>query len=1285
MANSINTNISAYYAQLNIGIASNTAQSSVSRLSSGNRIVKASDDVAALSTGTSLRTQVTSLKTALTNAAQGTSLLQVADGALSQVTEILQRQKAIALQAGSGSLTDTDRGYLNQEFQALSAEIDRLAESANFNGVKLVNGGLSSNAAVTSNTTAATAGVSRISFNGNIAVGERLVINGVSLRASNSASSGTSFQVGGNITGTLDNLAAHLNSLADNASYNSSIGAAVYSRDGNSLVITARAGGSASNSLRVTDTATTAVTSITAGNAAFVAGNSVVTITSTAHGLSTGDVITLGNNANSNGDAGANGIANHNLFGKHTITVTGENTFTIDTGVEAGTALVATPITGFTVAAQGVQSTISINLGINKGYAAGQVVTLSGLAQITSGTGTIEAAEMNGDRTLIAYDDVTGIATFLSDAITDAQGTGVSTTGGGSAGVVTATTNATALSYKLASATSNGQAEITGASRQSYFNLFGTTTGLTSATSVIANATATGNAPFQVGNALTLQVDGVTKTLHTFATGDTLQSVVDGINNNKGTTGVGAALIRSGATYNIRLSYEGTSTNVIVDGGANYNSDTAAAGQTLVGSGVNLSAATGGTVGATAGASDRYALVFSSYFDVLTNAGGTSGDVINVATGNIATSVVTAASPSANTAPFRVGDSLTVKQNGQSSTLHTFGLTDTLADILESINSKTADTGIYAALSGSTGAYGIRLYSSSDAPATDVFTVDAGAGLVSLTGIGLNNKSSLTTTGATLTRSTVTSLTGGADNGLSQGSVSVTGSVGDNILAGYGSNISQSKAEVAVILTQNAVAGDTITVGDRSFTFTSNTSRASNEILIGSSVTETIDNAISTINAYSKNGNAVAEEAYQMGQIDLSRNGSSIVFKGKTLGNVYALDGTTAANIGQTITGASRTNGGDLNNASSTYGVDVTGITNADFNGKVTGFKATYKDTPDTIDLSVKIGDFTYTAKNVDVTVASDTRIRLYSDTVGGKNGGFFDIQLDAGNVASFSNQAGATAVANRLDSAFSSLSFNQKRAVSSYAAGGSIIVSNTVTGSLAGTKVSAQLSDFSAVKLTNLSVTAPSGSNTDAKISLTINGVDFSTASGLGSRLGANQTYKLLSAEDPNQFVEFTTGDVAIELDTSAKASAAKAALVTAFGINADSAALSFQIGSTATDTLAVSIGSATTSSLYDGKTLDVLTQSNASSASTQLDKALQTVTTLRASVGALQSRFNFASANIQISIQNQDAARGELLDTDVATESTNYATAQVKIQAGISVLAQANQQLQNLLKLIQ
>jgi flagellin len=142
MTNSIISNTSAFNAQGNINTASDKAASSIARLSSGNRIVRASDDVAGLATGTALRTQVTTLRTALSNASQGSSLLQVADGALGQIIDILQRQKAIAAQAASGQLTDANRALLNQEFTALTAEVDRIATGTNFNGVQLLAGGL---------------------------------------------------------------------------------------------------------------------------------------------------------------------------------------------------------------------------------------------------------------------------------------------------------------------------------------------------------------------------------------------------------------------------------------------------------------------------------------------------------------------------------------------------------------------------------------------------------------------------------------------------------------------------------------------------------------------------------------------------------------------------------------------------------------------------------------------------------------------------------------------------------------------------------------------------------------------------------------------------------------------------------------------------------------------------------------------------------------------------------------------------------------------------------------
>jgi len=142
MTTSINTNISAFFAQRNLRAAGDASQSNIGRLSSGDRIIRAADDVAGLSVGTILRTNVNTLRSAVSNANQAGTLLQIADGGLANVTEILQRQKALATQATAGSLSDTERGFLNQEFQNLADELDRLVDNTKFNQVVLLDGSL---------------------------------------------------------------------------------------------------------------------------------------------------------------------------------------------------------------------------------------------------------------------------------------------------------------------------------------------------------------------------------------------------------------------------------------------------------------------------------------------------------------------------------------------------------------------------------------------------------------------------------------------------------------------------------------------------------------------------------------------------------------------------------------------------------------------------------------------------------------------------------------------------------------------------------------------------------------------------------------------------------------------------------------------------------------------------------------------------------------------------------------------------------------------------------------
>ncbi len=125
--------------------ASNHAQGkSLEKLSTGLRINRASDDAAGLSVSEQLRTQVRGLGRARSNAQDGIALLQIAEGAGNEISDILQRMRELAIQSANDTLTSTDRSYLDQEFTALTDEIDRIANSSQYNGQTLVAGGSSS-------------------------------------------------------------------------------------------------------------------------------------------------------------------------------------------------------------------------------------------------------------------------------------------------------------------------------------------------------------------------------------------------------------------------------------------------------------------------------------------------------------------------------------------------------------------------------------------------------------------------------------------------------------------------------------------------------------------------------------------------------------------------------------------------------------------------------------------------------------------------------------------------------------------------------------------------------------------------------------------------------------------------------------------------------------------------------------------------------------------------------------------------------------------------------------
>ena len=136
----ISTNIAANSAVRYLNVNSADQTSSLSKLASGSRISQASDDAAGLAISTRITSDVTTLTQAATNASHGISVLQTADGGAANISDILQRMKALASQSASGTVTDNERTYIDAEFSQLTEEINGISESTRYNGQSLLDG-----------------------------------------------------------------------------------------------------------------------------------------------------------------------------------------------------------------------------------------------------------------------------------------------------------------------------------------------------------------------------------------------------------------------------------------------------------------------------------------------------------------------------------------------------------------------------------------------------------------------------------------------------------------------------------------------------------------------------------------------------------------------------------------------------------------------------------------------------------------------------------------------------------------------------------------------------------------------------------------------------------------------------------------------------------------------------------------------------------------------------------------------------------------------------------------
>ena len=150
MAVRIFNNIPSLNAQRILGINNNRLAQSVERISSGIRINKGSDDAAGLAISEALRSDIRALRQAVRNANDGVSLLNVTEGALNESSSILIRLCELASQAATGTVGSTERQTIQLEFSALRSEVDRIAATTEFNGIKLVDGSLASSVTASS-------------------------------------------------------------------------------------------------------------------------------------------------------------------------------------------------------------------------------------------------------------------------------------------------------------------------------------------------------------------------------------------------------------------------------------------------------------------------------------------------------------------------------------------------------------------------------------------------------------------------------------------------------------------------------------------------------------------------------------------------------------------------------------------------------------------------------------------------------------------------------------------------------------------------------------------------------------------------------------------------------------------------------------------------------------------------------------------------------------------------------------------------------------------------------
>ncbi len=1197
------TSTDARAAQGSIGLASRAVTSAVKNLVSGT---KTDANVADLSVGTILATRVGTLRTAVSNAGQAKSLLETAKGALDVVLELLQKQKSLAVKSSDDSLSDNERGFLNQEFQALVSEIDRISTTANFNGKSLLDGSISGNAG-----TSTTTGLANEQYS--------------LLEAKDITSTGTV------ASGSLQNSNATV--LENYITFGEPSG------DGNiTISLDADRLDSATGGTAVVQTVTVAV--LDADTAAQVSAKVVAAINSAVSGATDSSYENFAQfDFASNSTDGVMTIKAKEAGSF--LNLMGISVYDGGFGVTATLGTTNTNIENITQSAEQLITQGAVTAGaegIFKAVSANNIADKAINAVLTIGTPSTASGSANGVKQL-STTVISGILGSAGGSANQAtmQIVGVGSGGGGADNNVSFGGATITVGSGADSTTNVDQAAIT------------TITGQAAAIAVKLQA---------LSDAGTIGTNDYAS-YDFIAVGDTITAT---LKYNGTLLGAGFASLEGAGTF------DGTAANGATAGASGTRDSMTFGGQTVIfAENADYIAVTG----AVANTTFIDTALFATQGAQVTKLTSVLNDLSIAAAGNL--------------------DEYTFTETVAGTTIqavHTlFGATIAVADVL--VEGVDTNNRISASPAATTGIAGVADVGS--------LTIKDGAGATIGTAIAFTQAANATATAYTAADIAATIVSAyNADRTSASRYFDLTDNLDGTI------NV--------VGLTAGTDLNDYTIAIDRQFA-TQYTATLSGEVLADATDTE-FSNITLALQGTNK---------------DIAP--SDLTFDANLLGSATNLKGTFTLGTGND--GAS-----DVNNNTAQFTVDVNGSTYTSNVIQLTG-SAAATTVSNTIEAGTKI-TFQRASGPVDANGANtNNAFQLNVES---------DINLATVTNAS-TGQASLKTVVTALQTQLDSFSINQDRSFNLTQIGASssdhritsavgTILEGLVGFDAIGTNRLAYndgdirlISDLYGDTGTQGDVTSFTVDRLTDTISTTVNGevftaylnsgnapttgsvvafgtdLDAGTNNGtyssttkiitLGSSTGETAKLNFFSESiTDGRILQINLGNVAantaqLNISTTEGENALEAALNAVFGVSANDS-LSFQVGADTTDTIGVSIGSSKTTDIYlnsnnVAKTLSVATIAKAQEAGPIIDTAINKIISLISDIKAAITSFDSSIQNNQASIQNADAARSNLLDTDYSQESTRFAEARVKVDAGTAILTQLNSRIPNLLQLLQ